>query len=148
MSINLSLCVCVYVTLGWCCSFLGRLCELLLLLHVEHQPEAVGKLRQLTDTFFLEWLCGNLHYLVDHNSQFTKLGKVCGGGGFEVVVECVWCSAAVADPQGELSATGLLSRSGGRGSGLGAVVHSATGQWACPLPLASQHSMFCTGEEQ
>lgn len=61
-------------------SFLGRLCELLLLLQVNRQQDAVGKLRELTDSFFQEWLCSNLVYLVDQNSCLTQLGKVsvCG----------------------------------------------------------------------
>ena len=56
---------------------MGRLCELLLLLRVEHHEEAVVKLRELTDTFFLEWLSTNLKYLVDRDTQFTRLGRVC-----------------------------------------------------------------------
>lgn len=54
--------------------FLGRLCELLFLLALHQQQEAIAKLRQLTDTFFTEWLRKNFNYLLQENSKLSQLG--------------------------------------------------------------------------
>lgn len=77
------------------CSFLGRLCEMLYLLRLDEKQKAVVKLRQLTDTFFVDWLGNNLGYLMDPNCQLTPLGKVWGReeGGRGIII--LLCNAAV-----------------------------------------------------
>lgn len=53
---------------------------MLYLLRLDEKQKAVVKLRQLTDTFFVDWLGNNLGYLMEPNCQLTPLGKVRGRG--------------------------------------------------------------------
>ena len=54
---------------------------MLYLLRLHEKQKAVVKLRQLTDTFFVDWLGNNLTYLIESNCQLTPLGRVRRGGG-------------------------------------------------------------------